>query len=61
MLVQASSYAKILTAKYCTVASMEKIWITQRNDNYDKVIFESSWEKLNDTDRFYELNKILGK
>ena len=61
VLVQASSYAKILTAKYCTVASMEKIWITQRNDNYDKVIFESSWEKLNDTDRFYELNRILGR
>ena len=61
VLVQASSYARILTTKYCVVASMEKIWITQRNDNYNEVVFESSWEKLNDADIFYELNKILGR
>lgn len=61
VMVQARSYAKILTAKYCAVASMEKIWITQRKDNYDELIFESSWSNLNNTDVFYRLNKILGK
>ena len=61
VMVQARSYAKILTAKYCAVASMEKIWIAQRKDNYAELIFESSWSDLNDPDVFYELNKMLGK
>lgn len=61
VMVQARSYAKVLTVKYCVVASMEKIWISQRKDGYDQIIFESSWEKLNNADTFYELKKILGR
>lgn len=61
VMVQARSYAKILTAKYCAVASMEKIWIARRNDGYDQLIFEASWEMLNNADTFYDLSKILGR
>ena len=60
-MVQARSYAKILTAKYCVVASMEKIWVSQRNDGYDQLAFESSWVELNNADVFYKLHKILGR
>ena len=59
--VQARSYAKILTTKYCAIASMEKIWIAQRGDGYDEIVFESGWEKLNDADTFYRLNKLFGR
>ena len=61
VMVQAKSYAKLLTAKYCVVAAQENIWITERRDNYESVIFEATWEQLNDTDIFYDLNKMLGK
>ena len=60
-MAQARSYAKILTAKYCVVASMEKIWVSQRNDGYDQLAFESSWVELNNADVFYKLHKILGR
>lgn len=61
VMVQAKSYAKLLTARYCVVAAQEKIWIAERRDNYDSFVFEASWEQLNDTDIFYGLGKILGK
>ena len=61
VMVQAKSYAKLLTAKYCVVAAQENIWITERRDNYESVILEAAWEQLNDTDVFYNLNKMLGK
>lgn len=61
VMVQARSYAKILTAKYCAVASMEKIWIAQRKDGYEQLIFQASWEMLNNADTFYDLSKILGR
>ena len=61
VMVQAKSYAKLLTAKYCVVAAQEKIWVTERRDNYETIIFKATWDQLNDTDIFYDLNKILGK
>ena len=61
VMVQAKSYAKLLTARYCVVAAQEKIWIAERRDNYVSFVFEASWEQLNDTDIFYGLDKILGK
>ena len=60
-MVQAKSYAKLLTAKYCVVAAQESIWVTERLDNYETIIFKATWEQLNDTDIFYDLNKMLGK
>ena len=59
--VQARSYARILSTKYCAVASKEKIWITQRKDVYEAIIFEASWNQLNQNDYFYELDKLIGK
>ena len=61
VMVQAKSYAKLLTARYCVVAAQEKIWIAERHDNYESIVFEASWEQLNDTDLFYDLEKMLGK
>ena len=61
VMVQAKSYAKLLTARYCVVAAQEKIWIAERRDNYDSFIFEASWEQLNDADVFFDLDKMLGK
>ena len=59
--VQARSYARVLMTKYCAVASKEKIWVAQRKDDYEGIIFEASWKQLNQADTFYELNKLLGK
>lgn len=51
----------MLMTKYCAVASKEKIWVAQRKDDYEGIIFEASWKQLNQADTFYELNKLLGK
>ena len=59
--VQARSYARVLSAKYCAVASKEKIWISQRRDDYEEIFFEATWKQLNNADCFYELDKIIGK
>lgn len=61
VMVQAKSYAKLLTAKYCVVAAQEKLWISERRDGYVSILFEASWEQLNDADTFYELSKNIGK
>ncbi len=58
--VQARSYARILSTKYCVVASKEKIWISQRKDDYEEIIFEATWKQLNKADSFYELDKLIG-
>ena len=59
--VQARSYARILATKYCAVASKEKIWITHRKDDFEAIVFEASWNQLNQEDCFYELDKMIGK
>lgn len=59
--IQARSYARVLSTKYCVVASKEKIWITHRKDDFETIIFEATWNQLNQEDCFYELDKILGK
>lgn len=59
--VQARSYARILATKYCAVASKEKIWITHRKDDFEAIVFEATWNQLNHEDRFYELDKMIGK
>lgn len=60
-LTQARSYARQLTTTYCVVASMEKIWVTHVKDNFDAIVFESSWDELRNADTFYELKKLIGK
>ena len=59
--IQARSYARVLSTKYCAVASKEKIWITHRKDDYEATVFEATWNQLNEEDCFYELDKMLGK
>jgi len=59
--VQARSYAKILGAKFSVIASIEKVWVTSFADDYEKSIFEETWERLSDTDVFYNLEKLIGK
>ena len=61
VMVQARSYAKLLTAKYCVVASQEKLWVAESKDGFDNIVMEATWEQLNDSDVFYNLSKILGK
>lgn len=61
VMVQAKSYAKLLTAKYCVVAAKEKIWVSERRDGYENILFEAAWEQLNDADTFYALTKMIGK
>lgn len=61
VMVQAKSYAKLLTAKYCVVAAQEKIWISEQKDGYESIVFEAVWEQLNDSDTFYTLTKMIGK
>lgn len=58
--VQARSYARVLSTKYCAVASKEKIWIAQRKDDYDAIIFEATWKELNKEDCLYALDKLIG-
>jgi hypothetical protein len=59
--VQARSYAKMLGAKFSVIASMEKVWITGYEDDYESCVFEETWESLSDTDIFYKLEKLIGK
>lgn len=61
VMVQARSYAKLLTAKYCVVASQEKLWVTDSKDGFDNIVMEATWEQLNDSDIFYDLRKLLGE
>ena len=61
VMVQAKSYAKLLTTKYCVIAAQEKIWVSERHDGYESIILEVEWEQLNDADTFYALNKMIGK
>jgi hypothetical protein len=58
--VQARSYARVLSTKYCVVASKEKIWIAQRGDDYDAIVFEATWKELNKEDCLYALDKLIG-
>jgi hypothetical protein len=58
--VQARSYAKMVGAKYSSIASQEGIWVTSAKDDYSKVIFHASWAELKNEDTFYELNEMLG-
>lgn len=58
--VQARSYARVLSTKYCAVASKEKMWIAQRKDDYDAIVFEATWKQLNKEDCLYALDKLIG-
>lgn len=59
--IQARSYARVLSTKYCAVASKERLWVSQRKDDFEEIIFEATWKQLNQEDRFYELEKLIGK
>ena len=58
--VQARSYAKMVGAKYSSIASQEGIWVTSAKDDYSKDIFSASWVELKDEDTFYDLNQMIG-
>jgi len=59
---QMRSYAKQLGTKFGVVASKEGLWLTTRDDDYEKVIFETTFNILsNDKDVFSELKKILSR
>ncbi|SKB83943.1 Type I restriction enzyme R protein N terminus (HSDR_N) [Lachnospiraceae bacterium] len=57
---QARSYAKILGAKYSSIASQEGIWVTSSRDDYTKDVFSASWEELKNEDTLFELRKRIG-
>ncbi|MDD6658500.1 MAG: type I restriction enzyme HsdR N-terminal domain-containing protein [Eubacteriales bacterium] len=59
--VQAKSYARQLLAKYCIIASQEKVWIYCINDDYSKEIFSATWEDICKPDTFATLNKLIKK
>lgn len=61
VLVQARSYARMLNATYCVVASQEKLWVSQKKDDYMNIVFETSWEALKDNDQLYKFEKMIGK
>ena len=58
---QVRGYGKLLGAKYCAVASMEKIWVMAAEDDYTNDIFCLSWEDLKNSDTMYKLKKLMGK
>ena len=57
---QARSYAKLLGTRYSVIASMEKIWVTSKKDDYTDNIMEVTWDALADADTFYNLEKLIG-
>ncbi|WP_026664815.1 hypothetical protein [Butyrivibrio sp. FC2001] len=57
---QARSYAKIMGAKYSSIASQEGIWVTSSKDDYSKNIFSASWDELKNEDKFHVLQQLLG-
>lgn len=59
--IQARGYAKILNAKYSVLASKERVWVMDREDDYSDSILSYTWEKLKEEDNFFELYKIIGK
>ena len=58
---QARSYANLLKTKYSAIASQEKVWVTSSKDDYASTIYEATWEELKDPDRFFILEKLIGK
>lgn len=58
--LQTRSYAKQLGVSYAVVASQEKIWISSKEDDYDAIIFCSTWANLEkNPDDYYHLLKLL--
>lgn len=57
---QARSYAKMVGAKYSSVASQEGIWVTSSRDDYEKDVYSATWEKLKEEDEFYKLQQLIG-
>ncbi|MGM9653223.1 MAG: hypothetical protein ACI3XP_06265 [Eubacteriales bacterium] len=60
--VQARSYARLLNVKYASIASKEKIWVLEPgNDlNFEKEVFEATWDELENPDAFSQLRKLIG-
>ena len=58
---QARSYAKLLGVQYSIIASKEKVWITERKDDYSTDVFTAFWDELNNADIFSKLQKMIGK
>ena len=58
---QVRGYAKLLSAKYSVVASMETICVMSSQDDYTEEIFSKPWSSLSSPDTLYCLKKLLGK
>ena len=58
---QAISYARRLNAKGCALISQEGVWVMQRADDYENIIFKASWNELKKDDVFKKLLDIAGK
>ena len=58
--IQARSYSRQVLAKYCVIASKDKIWVSTLDDDFTEDIFIASWDELNNPDVFSELNRLLG-
>lgn len=59
--IQARSYARQILAKYCIVASKDKIYISSVDDDFENDFFEKSWGEIENPDTFSQLFKIIGK
>lgn len=58
---QAISYARRLKAKGCALISQEGVWVMQRADAYENIIFKATWNELKKDDVFKKLLDIAGK
>ena len=52
---QVISYARRLNANGCALISQEGVWVMQRADDYEKIIFKASWNELKKDDVFKKL------
>lgn len=58
--IQARSYAVQLKAKYSVIASKDKVWVFDPEDDFTKDIFSATWNELNAPDVFSKLFKLIG-
>ena len=45
----------------CALISQEGVWVMQRADDYENIIFKSTWNELKKDDVFKKLFDIAGK
>lgn len=57
---QARGYAKLLDARYSIIASKERLWITEKKDDYSSDVLVCTWEEMENVDVFSQVFKYLG-